>query len=85
MRFSVRVQDLLSILLELLKTEIDCGAGGERCLLSNKTQMAMQGKVTTKMSAGIWKMFQVNSSENHQNICIVEKSCLRFVNGLIFQ
>ena len=28
----------------LPETEMDCGAGGERCSLSNKTQLPMQGK-----------------------------------------
>ena len=33
------------ILRSLLpKTEMDCGAGGERCSLSNKTQLPMQGE-----------------------------------------
>ena len=48
-RTSPRLGDHPRILRSLLlETELDCGAGGERCSLSNKTQLPMQGKVEQK-------------------------------------
>ena len=46
----------------LLETELDCGAGGERCSLSNKTQLPMQGKVEQKTLVELGNLSNLKTS-----------------------